>query len=67
MYDVTRLDDDTYVVVEQSTGREICVCFNHGNARDAKERAERVASCLYGVTALEQQAQRWRKRLQQHD
>jgi len=64
MYHVTRLDDDTYVVVEQATGREICVCCNYGKARHAKERAARVAHCLEGVAALEQQAQRCREYLE---
>ncbi len=65
MYYVTRFDHDTYVVLEKTTGREICVCCNYGDWQDAKKRADRVAYCLEGMSSLEQQAQRCREYLEQ--
>ncbi len=45
-YTFNQFDENTFVVVDQSEKREICVCSNYDDKEDAKERAEKIAMLL---------------------
>lgn len=50
-YVVSQFDGNTFVVIDQTEKREICVCSNYDDWDDARERAEKIAKLLNGVSA----------------
>ena len=51
-YSFYQFDGNTFVVIDQIEQREICVCSDYGNWKDAKERAKKIALLLNGTTKL---------------
>ena len=49
-YVVSQFDGSTFVVVDQTEQREICVCSDYEDWDDARERAEKIAKLLNGVS-----------------
>jgi hypothetical protein len=45
-YIVSLFDGSTFVVIDQKEQREVCVCSEHDERADAKERAEKIANLL---------------------
>ncbi|MFM8426935.1 MAG: hypothetical protein ACKOBL_17370 [Chloroflexota bacterium] len=45
-YVVSQFDGSTFVVIDQTERREICVCSEHDEREDARERAEKMAILL---------------------
>lgn len=45
-YIVSQFDGSTFVVLDQTETREVCVCSNYDEQEDARERAERIAALL---------------------
>jgi hypothetical protein len=45
-YIVSQFDGSTFVVIDQTEQREICVCSEYEGGEDANERAERIAKLL---------------------
>lgn len=45
-YVVSQFDGSTFVVIDQTEQREICVCSNHDDWQDAERRANRIATLL---------------------
>ena len=45
-YVVSQFDGSTFVVIDQTEQREVCVCSEYGEKEDAKERAEKIAILL---------------------
>ncbi len=45
-YIVSQFDGSTFVVLDQTETREVCVCSNYDEREDARERAERIAALL---------------------
>lgn len=45
-YYVYQFDTETYVVADDVTNREICICGDYDELVDARERADRIAECL---------------------
>ncbi len=45
-YIVSQFDRDTFVVVDQNEQREICVCSNYEDWKDAEERAKKIVELL---------------------
>lgn len=45
-YVVKQFDGSTFVVIDQTNKREICVCSDYENWDDARERAEKIAILL---------------------
>lgn len=50
-YVVSRFDGSTFVVIDQTEKREVCVCSNYDDWDDARERAERIVRLLNGASA----------------
>ena len=40
-YYISQFDGNTYRIVHAIDNREICVCSNHGELKDAEERVKR--------------------------
>ena len=49
-YVVSQFDGSAFVVIDQMEKREVCVCSNYDDWEDAKERAEKIAKLLNGVS-----------------
>ena len=45
-YVVSQFDGSTFVVIDQTEKREVCVCSEHDGREDARERAEKIAILL---------------------
>jgi hypothetical protein len=45
-YVVHQFDGSTFVVIDQTEKREVCICSEHDEREDAKERAEKIAVLL---------------------
>jgi hypothetical protein len=45
-YIVSRFDGGTFVVIDQTENREVCVCSEYDERKDARERAEKIATLL---------------------
>ncbi|MBE0680374.1 MAG: hypothetical protein IH589_00535 [Anaerolineales bacterium] len=45
-YIVSQVDGSTFVVIDQTEQREICVCTEYDEKEDARERAEKIAALL---------------------
>jgi hypothetical protein len=45
-YIVSQFDGSTFVVIDQTETREVCVCSNYDDWEDAEERAEKIAKLL---------------------
>lgn len=45
-YVVNQFDGSTFVVIDQTEQREICVCSENDEREDARERAEKIAILL---------------------
>lgn len=45
-YVVSQFDGSTFVVIDQTEQREVCVCSNDEDWDDARERAERITNLL---------------------
>lgn len=45
-YIVSQFDGSTFVVLDQTETREVCVCSEYEGGEDAKERAEKIAKLL---------------------
>lgn len=45
-YEISRFDDNTYVVVDLVSNREVCVCANYDEENDAEERARQIVMAL---------------------
>ncbi len=45
-YIVSKFDGSTFVVIDQTEKREVCVCSEYDEGEDAKERAEKIAKLL---------------------
>ncbi len=45
-YVVSQFDGSTFVVIDQTEQREICVCSEHDEREDVRERAEKIAILL---------------------
>jgi hypothetical protein len=45
-YTVSQFDGDTFVIIDQSEQREICVCSNYDDWEDAEERAGNIVKLL---------------------
>jgi len=45
-YIVSKLDGSTFVVIDQTEQREICVCSNYDDWEDAEERAKNIVKLL---------------------
>ena len=45
-YIVSPFDGSTFVVVDQKEQREICVCSNYDDWKDAEERARKIVKLL---------------------
>ena len=43
---VSKLDGNTFVVIDQNEQREICVCSNYDDWEDAEERARNIVKLL---------------------
>lgn len=50
-YYVYRFDNETFVVADNVTNREVCLCGEFGEGEDAENRAEKVAAALNYITA----------------
>lgn len=50
-YIVSQFDGSTFVVIDQTEQREVCVCSEYEGGEDAKERAERIVRLLNGASA----------------
>lgn len=45
-YIVNKFDSNTFVVIDQTKKKEICICSNYDEHVDAEERANFIASLL---------------------
>ena len=45
-YDVYQFDSETFVVSDEVTKREICICGEYDDLADARQRAEQIAELL---------------------
>ena len=45
-YIVSQFDEGTFIVIDQTEQREICVCSDYDDREDAEERAEKIAKLL---------------------
>jgi len=45
-YSVYRFDKSTFVVADDIAEREICICADHENYKDAEQRAQKIAALL---------------------
>jgi len=45
-YTIAQFDGSTYQVIDRYEQREICVCANHDDWEDARERAEKITALL---------------------
>ena len=45
-YVVSQFDGSTFVVIDQTEQREVCVCSEYDEREDARERAEKIAILL---------------------
>jgi hypothetical protein len=45
-YIVSQFDKSTFVVIDQKEQREVCVCSDHDECEDARERADKIAISL---------------------
>ena len=45
-YIVSQFDGSTFVVLDQTEKREVCVCSNYDDWEDAEARAEKIAKLL---------------------
>ncbi len=45
-YIVSQFDRSTFVVIDQTEKREICVCSEFDEQEDARKRAENIANLL---------------------
>ena len=45
-YIVSQFDGSTFVVIDQTEKLEVCVCSEHDEREDARERAEKIANLL---------------------
>jgi len=45
-YIVSRFDGNTFVVIDQTEQREICVCLNYDDWEDAEDRARKIVELL---------------------
>ena len=43
---VNRFDENTFVVVDRTQQREICICSNYDDWEDAEERARNIVKLL---------------------
>jgi len=43
---ISQFDKDTFVVIDRNEQREVCVCSNYDDWKDAKERAKIIAKLL---------------------
>ncbi|GAB4419611.1 MAG: hypothetical protein Kow002_07400 [Anaerolineales bacterium] len=51
-YTVSQFDADTFVVADNQEKREICVCENYDEVKDAEARATNIAFLLNRTTEL---------------
>ncbi len=49
-YVVSQFDGSTFLVIDQTEKREVCVCSEYEDWNDARERAERIAKLLNGIS-----------------
>ena len=49
-YVVSQFDGSTLVGIDQTEKREVCVCSDYEDWDDARERAEKIAKLLNGVS-----------------
>lgn len=45
-YIVSQFDGSTFVVIDQTEKREVCVCSNYDDWEDAEERAKKIVTLL---------------------
>mgnify|MGYP001271668803 CR=1 FL=1 len=45
-YIVSQFDRSTFIVIDQTEKREVCICSEHEGEEDARERAEKIAILL---------------------
>ncbi len=45
-YIVNQFDGNTFVVIDQTEQREVCICSEYNEKEDARERAEKIAILL---------------------
>lgn len=45
-YIVHQFDESTFIIIDQTEQREICVCSDYGDREDAEERAGKIAKLL---------------------
>jgi len=45
-YIVSQFDESTFIVIDRTEQREICVCSDHDDREDAEERAGKIAKLL---------------------
>lgn len=45
-YIVSQFDKSTFVVIDQTEQREVCVCSNYDDLEDAEERARKIVTLL---------------------
>lgn len=45
-YIVSQFDRSTFVVLDQTEQREVCVCSNHDDREDAEDRARKIVGLL---------------------
>jgi len=43
---VSQFDGNTFVVIDQTEQREICVCSNYDDREDAEDRARKIVGLL---------------------
>ncbi len=50
-YYVYQFDIETFIVADNATNREVCVCGSFDQNEDAENRAEKIAAALNYITA----------------
>lgn len=45
-YIVSQFDRSTFIVINQTEKREVCICSEHDEREDAREQAEKIAVLL---------------------
>jgi len=50
-YVINQFDSDTFIVFDEREKREICICSNYGEWRDAEKRAREIVVLLNGNQA----------------
>ena len=53
-YYVYQFDSETFVVGDDVTNREICICGDYDDLADARQRANRIAELLNGAPQARQ-------------